>query len=426
MPTLPEAAMDTAARRQTDCKGNPYMPLKLRGVLQRHGIDQKTWAKSMRQANGHPLSHSAATQILNWNIWPRKTPQAWLAKQAEDWLLEQGVARNDLRAIWEIEVDDASRNQHPVGVHVGQGRQTPDLIIDPIGDREMLYPETKRYFSMAVDPFVDEIQGPGDVFLSDDQRYVREAMFAAARFNGFLAVVGESGSGKTTLFNDLYERIDKERVHVTICSPSVLDVDLTSMKTKLTARRLLECILGATTGERAPQSMQRLTEKVRDALVAVTGGEEKRTVLLMIEEAHSLLPATLKTIKRLLELQHGHRRLLGVILIGQPELDHLLDESRHPELREVIRRLETVTLDPLGGHLEDYLAHKFTRKSLDVRQVLAPDAYGAIRERLEKTVGNRTHSQLHPLAVNNLVTKAMNKAAEGGEELVTGDVIRAL
>jgi len=35
-------------------------------------------------------------------------------------------------------------------------------------------------------------------------------------------------------------------------------------------------------------------------------------------------------------------------------------------------------------------------------------------------------SMLYPLVVNNLLTKAMNHAAEIGEDRVTGDVVRAL
>lgn len=425
--------MSNAARLLTNCHGSDYMPLTLKGVLQRHGIDLATWARAITQANGKPMSHSAANQLINWNEWPRQTPEYSIRKQTEDWLADQGVAPEDIRGIWTIDPDDRFRNQHPAGVHIGQtrgqtrGQELADTsLIDPIGDKEMLTPAAKRHFGMAIDPFVDEINSADDVFLSEKQRYVREAMYTAARFCGFTAVVGESGSGKTTLFNDLYDRIAREKAHITICAPSVLDVDLQTLKTKLTARRLLEAILSATTGERPGQSMQKLTQQVKDALSAVTGGDDKRSVVLMIEEAHSLMPATLKTIKRLLELKNGHQKLLGVILIGQPELNHLLDEARHPELREVIRRLETATLDPLGGHLEDYLAHKFKRRALDVRAVLAADAYDAIRDRLEKTFGGRTYSQLHPLAVNNLVVKAMNRAAETGEDLVTAEVIRAI
>ena len=44
-----------------------------------------------------------------------------------------------------------------------------------------------------------------------------------------------------------------------------------------------------------------------------------RTLLLVIEEAHCLPTATLKHLKRFLELKDGMQRLIGVALIAQPD-----------------------------------------------------------------------------------------------------------
>jgi type II secretory pathway predicted ATPase ExeA len=251
-------------------------------------------------------------------------------------------------------------------------------------------------------------------------------MYTVAKHGGFLAVIGESGSGKTTLFNDLYERIETDRAKVIVATPSVVDIDLNSNKTRLTARRLLESILSSISSEHPRQSMQRLTEQVKTALAQTTASESGHSVVLMVEEAHSLMPATLKTMKRLLELKAGHRYLLGVILIGQPELSDLLDESRHPELREVIRRCEVATLMPLDAHLEQYIMHKLMRRNIDPPRIFAPDAFEAIRIRLTQRHGRAVASQLYPLMVNNLLVKAMNQTARIGEDLVTAEVIQSL
>lgn len=290
----------------------------------------------------------------------------------------------------------------------------------------MLHPETKKHFSLFRDPFRDDVQDAQDVYLSADQRYIREAMYSTAKHGGFLAVIGESGSGKTTLFNDLHERIQVDKAHVVVATPSVVDVDLDNGKTRLTARRILESLLSAVSSERPRQSMQRLTEQVKASLAQTTASESGHSVVLIVEEAHSLMPATLKTLKRLLELKQGHRFLLGVILIGQPELYDLLDAARHPELREVIRRCEVVTLMPLDAHLEQYIAHKFQRRNVDPSAIFAPDAIEAIRLRLTTRNGRSVASELYPLMVNNLIVKAMNQTARIGEDKVTGDVVRAL
>lgn len=417
----------SAAKLAINCHGSPYMPINLKGVLQRYGLSQTDWANAVTQTSGQPLSHSAATMLLNWNTWPKKTPADAIRRQTEAWLRERGVLEEDLAGIWDEDDQDRFRMAHPAGVHIGKGpRHNDEPAIDPIGEPEMLYPETKKHFGLFRDPFRDDVQGAQDVFLSPDQRYIREAMFTTAKHGGFLAVIGESGSGKTTLFNDLYERIETEKAKVIVATPAVVDLDLDSMKTRLTARRMLESLLSVVSSERPRQSIQRLTDQVKHALAETTSGESGHSVVLMVEEAHSLMPATLKMLKRLLEFKAGHRYLLGVILIGQPELAELLDESRHPELREVIRRCEVARLMPLDANLEAYLAHKLQRKGVNPEAILAQDAYDAIRQRLIRHHGKSVVSQLYPLVVNNLVVKAMNHAAAIGEDTVSADVIRAL
>jgi type II secretory pathway predicted ATPase ExeA len=152
--------------------------------------------------------------------------------------------------------------------------------------------------------------------------------------------------------------------------------------------------------------------------------------VLIIEEAHDLNIMTLKTLKRFWELEDGFKRLLAIILIGQPELAMMLDERARPEAREVIRRCEVAVLAPLESHLEEYLGKKFSRVGASLDKIFAPDAFDALRARRgpQMRPGGvvAKPSQLYPLVVNNDVIRAMNRAAQDGEDLVTGDVIRAL
>ena len=118
------------------------------------------------------------------------------------------------------------------------------------------------------------------------------------------------------------------------------------------------------------------------------------------------------------------------MLIGQTELAQKLSEN-NPSVREVVQRCEVVTLMPLtDGKLEGYLKHKFARAGADLAKVMDESAIDAVAERL--TVKSRTkqgteqHSLLYPLAVNNLVSAAMNQAAELGFDVVDGDVVRGV
>ena len=149
-----------------------------------------------------------------------------------------------------------------------------------------------------------------------------------------------------------------------------------------------------------------------------------RRHLLVIEEAHCLPVATLKHLKRFLELKDGLQRLIGVALIAQPELRTLL-HSQNPEVREVMQRCEIVELEALDRDLEGYLDHKFSRFDLKADTVFDKAAFDALRARLIRTPrGAKTGvSTCYPLAVNNLVARAMNAAAAAGWPKVDAQVV---
>ena len=411
----------------------PHMPLKLKGILMDHGIDQRSYARAIIQTDGYvkgkPLSLTAAAKLIVKNEWPSLTPRKEIVRQTTEFLFSQGVSASEIKTAFEFDPDDTYKFAHPKGCHTGQHGRQHQTDIEPV-ETEMLTSHARQTFKLTRDPFDNDVQGPEDVFLSADQRFIREQMSAVAKHGGLLAVVGESGSGKTTLFNDLVDRINANADPIIVCSPSVVDVDLSSLKTRLTARRIFESILAQLTGEKPGQSFEKLTAQVKHALTAATArlGEKRSSVVVVIEEAHSLLPATLKVLKRLLEVREGHRNLLGVILIGQPEMHLLLNEARHPELREFIGRCMVATLDPLDNVLEDYLRLKFKRVGADYNTVFSTDAAGAIQQRLtgRDRATNKSVSLLYPLLVNRLVVRALNKAAELGEQRVTAELIKEL
>ena len=148
--------------------------------------------------------------------------------------------------------------------------------------------------------------------------------------------------------------------------------------------------------------------------------------VVVIEEAHCMPKPTLKHLKRFLELRQGLSRLLGICLIGQPELLTLLSD-KSPEVREVMQRCEIIELPPLDNDLESYLKHKFERAGARVEDILATDAFDAIRARLiHKPRGGEpgdATSLCHPMVVGNLVTRAMNGAAAVGMAKVDAQVI---
>lgn len=405
-------------------RGCDYMPIKLKGLLVLHGVSQTALAAEVLQKNGAPMSHAAMSLLINWGYYPKSTPPEVIRSQVEARLAAHGVPAEQIAACWEPEGDDRYRQAHPIGAHLGQpspkpagfGRAKPD--IEPL-EVEMLSPAARRHFKLFRDPFQDEVNGPDDVFLSADQRYIGEAMFQTAKNGGFLAVAGESGSGKSTLRKLLIERI--RGLPIRTVFPRALD------KSRLTTGSICQAIINdLAPGERVRSSLEGQARQVEALLLASARADYSH--VLVIEEAHDLSIATLKYLKRFYELEDGFRKLLAIVLIGQPELKDKLDERRHPEAREVIRRCEIAELQPLDANVRDYLAHKLQRQSVPLEQVFAEDSFEAVRSRLTRHKpgnGGKTEvvSQLYPLVVNNLATRAMNRAADLGVPLVCADLI---
>jgi type II secretory pathway predicted ATPase ExeA len=118
------------------------------------------------------------------------------------------------------------------------------------------------------------------------------------------------------------------------------------------------------------------------------------------------------------------------LLVAQPELKEIL---RHQStyLREVIQRLEVVDLLPLDNDLGPYLHCRAAAAGRKLDELLDKGGVDELRARLTTTRRDasgrsRTVSLCYPLAVNNLLTAALNKAAEIGAPLVTRDVVRAI
>ncbi len=289
----------------------------------------------------------------------------------------------------------------------------------------------RQHFRVPRDPFINELNEDADVFITDDIRYVRSAMRQTAKHGGMLAVVAESGGGKSTLRQDLIDWINQGEP-ITVVEPYVIGMEDSERKGKaLKAADITGAVIRTVSpGTPLRQVLQDRAAQMHTILRA--SAQVGRRHVLIIEEAHALAVPTLKHLKRFYELQDGFKKLLSIILIGQTELEHKLSEH-NPEVREVVQRCEMVKLPPLDNHVEGYLRHKLGRAGLEFDGVFAPDAAEAIRATLRQSITEtvrgqrqaREQSLCYPLAINNLVTRAMNEAVKIGAPKVNAALIQA-
>ena len=129
--------------------GNQYMPINLKWLLQRYGVSQSKWCAAVQQMDGSPLSLSAASQLLNYDVWPKLTPKHSIKTQTEQLLKRAGASAADIAIAWHIDQGDRGRDQHPAGAHEGQQkRRIANNHNQPIDinftEPEMLSPEAKN------------------------------------------------------------------------------------------------------------------------------------------------------------------------------------------------------------------------------------------------------------------------------------------
>jgi len=410
-----------ATKTHPTIEGQPASrPIKARRLLMALGVRQADLSKHVVLSSGRHPSKPIITGILARNTWPGRTPRGFLQQQIADYLRQAGASEKEIAVAFEID-DESPDRVRPIrqdNAHSGRGPAPIAIEENQLPEKAMLTQTARRHFGLFRDPFLDDVQGAEDVFLAPDQRYIREHMFSTAKHGGFLAVIGESGAGKSVLRRDLIDRIQREEHAITPIFPRTID------KERLTASAVCDAIIEDISQERPKRSLEAKARQIERLLTGSSRGGNSH--VLIIEEAHDLTVATLKYLKRFWELEDGFRRLIAIILIGQPELKGTLDERRNWQAREVIRRIEPVELAPLGNHLEAYLAMKLKRLGKEAGEVFDADAYDAMRERL--TLQSRSSrapiSMLYPLVVNNFTVKCMNLAAELGQRKVNADVVR--
>lgn len=285
--------------------------------------------------------------------------------------------------------------------------------------KESLSEQAKKHWRLFRDPFSDDINAPEDVFLSYDQLYVREAMYGAAQYGRFVAIVGESGSGKTTLRREMIDRIRRERLPIQVIQPQTID------KYTLTAGAICDAIvLDIQPHAKLKRTLEAKAREVKRLLTESSRGGYSH--VLVIEEAHDLSVPTLKFLKRFWELEDGLKKLLAIILIGQPEMKDRLSEQNYA-VREVVRRCELVDLMPLDSKIEEYLTHKFQRAGADYNKIFQSGAANAILAKLTQKVGKDEYiSMAYPLEVNNITIRALNDAASIVASTVNADLIREI
>ena len=184
---------------------------------------------------------------------------------------------------------------------------------------------------------------------------------------GITLLVGEAGTGKTTLIRTALER-QPARVHcVHVQNPALARDEFVEM---LAVRFKLS--------DRARASKTVLLLELEDVLRS--RDEASESTVLVVDEAQSLPRDILEEIRLLANIETNERKLLTVILAGQPEVTALLNDAALRQLKQRIAlrcELRPLSLQETAG----YLAGRIRAAGGVGAQVFTREAVTLIHER---------------------------------------------
>jgi general secretion pathway protein A len=205
-----------------------------------------------------------------------------------------------------------------------------------------------KFFGFKEKPF-KLVPNPEYLFLSKShEEILAHLTYAISQGDGFVEITGEVGTGKTTLCRAFLESLDKTIEAAYIFNP------------KLDALQLLKVINDEFGIDSFPDNTKDLIDILNAFLIAKNAAGQK--VLLLIDEAQNLSLEVLEQLRLLSNLETTQKKLLQIILVGQPELGEMLSS---PQLRQLGQRITiTCHLVPLTfQETRDYIRHRISLAS---------------------------------------------------------------
>jgi general secretion pathway protein A len=255
-----------------------------------------------------------------------------------------------------------------------------------------------KFYGFREKPF-EITPDPRFLYLSENHKEaLAHLTYAVKEKKGFTVITGEVGTGKTTLIQALLSRLDGSTRTAYLFNP------------KLGSTDFLHYICEDLGLKGLKRSKGQYLTHLHNFLMACYAQNEN--VVLIIDEAQSLDPKLLEEVRLLTNLETPKSKLLQVILMGQPELDDILNR---PQFRQLKQR---VSLRYYMQPLNEEEMKQYIKKRLRIAGAMDPNIFTpkALKEIYRYSKGI-------PRVINIVCDNALLTGYASDQKIIGGGII---
>lgn len=256
------------------------------------------------------------------------------------------------------------------------------------------------YFGLNEKPFSIS-PNPHYLFLSERHKEaLAHLTYGLGEDGGFVLLTGEVGTGKTTITRSMLEQLPANTQVAMIHNPALSELELLASI----------CDELNISYDAHNATLKSLTDIIKKHLEHnnQSGGH----TILIIDEAQLLAPNVLEQLRLLTNIETDHKKLLQIVLVGQPELQDLLKRN---ELRQLAQRITArYHLLPLTqGQTVAYIKHRLHIAGCD-KGIFSMDAMHMVHQ----TTGGI------PRLMNLVCERALVGAFAKQQLIVDSDIVK--
>ncbi|HME43115.1 MAG TPA: AAA family ATPase [Syntrophorhabdales bacterium] len=181
----------------------------------------------------------------------------------------------------------------------------------------------QKFYNLTKEPF-HITPNPEFLYLSESHKQALASMiYGIEKRKGFIAITGGVGVGKTTIVRAYLEKAKAASLRV-----------IYVFQANITFKDLVRTIYREFDLELATNNLVEMVNGLHLALIELF--RQGKTVVIIIDEAQNMPIETLENLRMLSNLETPTEKLVQVVLVGQAELDGLLEKH---ELRQLKQRI---------------------------------------------------------------------------------------